>query len=408
MFFVLLKYPCRIHFHPHGRGRGSDGEIGAGKVMSKTAFSEKSKRVLSYVFIDGLSGMATGLFCTLIIGTIIGQIGSLVSKIDAEFFRTLGYYITAIGNFAKILMGAGIGLGVAFKTGKKPLVAISGGVAGMIGAYASQIIKNTVLSGSVTSLASVGEPLGAFIAAFVAIEIGSLIVGKTKVDIILVPLASIIAGAALGLIIGPPISAFMRFLGDVINKAAHEQPIVMGMLVAVLMGVALTLPISSAAIGVSLGLGGIAAGAAVVGCCCQMIGFAVMSFRENRFGGLIAQGLGTSMLQMPNLVKHPLCWLPPVIASAIAGPLAAATVYLGGAAGEGFISNAVGSGMGTAGLVGPISTFFTMTENGTNALLTLGFIAAFCFLLPAVLTYAVAAIMRKTGAIKDGDLKLDL
>ena len=377
--------------------------------MEKQNFSFKKtvRSVLSYVFIDGLSGMATGLFCTLIIGTIIGQIGSLLSKTGVDFFTRLGYYVTLIGNFAKILMGAGIGLGVAFKTGKKPLAAISGGVAGMIGAYAAQIIKGTVLQGSVTSLASVGEPLGAFVAAFVAIEIGSLVIGKTKVDIIIVPLAAIVSGAAIGLLIGPPISAFMKFLGEIINTAANQQPILMGILVAALMGVALTLPISSAAIGVSLGLSGIAAGAAVVGCCCQMVGFAVMSFKENRFGGLFAQGLGTSMLQMPNLVKHPVCWLPPVISSIILGPIASATLYIEGLNG-GFISDAIGSGMGTAGLVGPISTFFAMLNAGTNALITLLLIALFCFILPGTLTWSISFLMRKIGWIKDGDLKLDL
>ena len=371
------------------------------------AFGQKSKSVLKYIFIDGLSGMATGLFCTLIIGTIIAQVGSLIAKIDGEFFIWLGNYLVLIGNFAKILMGAGIGLGIAFKLKKNPLVSISGGVAGMIGAYASQIIKGTVLSGSVTTLASVGEPLGAFIAAFVALEIGSLVVGKTKVDIIIVPLAAIIAGATVGLLLGPPISDLMKLIKDLIEAASKQVPIIMGILVATLMGIALTLPISSAAIGVALNLGGIPAGAAVVGCCCQMVGFAVMSFKENRFGGLLAQGLGTSMLQMPNLVRHPVCWLPPVITSAVLGALAGATSYFG-IAGGGFISNAVGSGMGTSGLVGPISTLFTMIDGGADVGLTLVLIALFCFILPAILCFAISLIFRKAGLIKDGDLKLDL
>ena len=379
----------------------------------KSPFLKGVKNILSYVFIDGLSGMAIGLFCTLIIGTIIGQIGTLIMKIDLPFFIGLGGFLNLIGNFAKILMGAGIGLGMAYKFNKKPLVSISAAVAGMIGAYASQI-NNTILGdgallvGSVTTLASVGEPLGAFVAAFVALEVGSLVVGKTKVDIIVTPLVAILSGAVIGLLIGPPISAFMTFLGSIINASAQQQPIIMGILVAVLMGLALTLPISSAAIGVSLGLNGIAAGAAVVGCCCQMIGFAVMSFKENRWSGLFAQGLGTSMLQMPNLVRHPLCWLPPVISSAILGPLAAATVYFGGAFAGGFISDKIGSGMGTAGLVGPISTFFAMTDGGTNVWLTLLLIALFCFILPGVLTWAISLLFRKLGWIKDGDLKLEL
>ena len=376
-------------------------------MNSKKSFSKKCKNILSYVFIDGLSGMATGLFCTLIIGTIIGQVGTLLAKINAEFFLGLGYYLSLIGNFAKILMGAGIGLGIAFKLKKNPLVSISGGVAGMIGAYAAQILKGTVLNGTITTLASVGEPLGAFVAAFCAIEIGSLVAGKTKVDIILVPLAAIIAGAAVGIVIGKPISDFMKLIGELIEAASKQMPVLMGLFVATLMGIALTLPISSAAIGVALGLGGISAGAAVVGCCCQMIGFAVMSFKENRWGGLLAQGLGTSMLQMPNLVKHPVCWLPPVLTSAILGALTGALSYLG-IAGEGFVSNAVGSGMGTSGLVGPISTLFTMLENGADVGITLLLIALLCFVLPAILCFTVSLLFRKKGWIKDGYLKLDL
>ena len=364
------------------------------------SFMKSVKNILSYIFIDGLSGMATGLFCTLIIGTIICQIGTLIGT---DTF--VGYFLNLIGNFAKILMGAGIGAGLAYKLTKKPLVAISAAVAGMVGAYAAKIISafnggSAVLSGAVTTLVSVGEPLGAFVAAFVALEVGSLVAGKTKVDIIVTPLVAILSGSVTGLLIGPPISSFMTFIGSVINTAANQQPVLMGILVAVLMGVALTLPISSAAIGVSLGLSGVAAGAAVVGCCCQMVGFAFMSFKENRWGGLAAQGLGTSMLQMPNLVKHPVCWLPPVIASAIIGPFATALA--------GMTSSPVGSGMGTAGLVGPIETYFSMTGAGASPIVTLLTILVFCVLLPAVVTLGVSTLFRKLGWIKDGDLKLEL
>ena len=354
---------------------------------------EKTKSILSYIFIDGLSGMALGLFATLIIGTIICQVGSFIPD-------PVGYYIKAVGTFTKATMGFGIGLGVAYKLKKPPLASISCGVAGMIGAFASKIIAGTVFNTamSVTTLVSVGEPLGAFIAAFVALETGSLVAGKTKVDIIVTPLVSIVCGSVVGLLLGPPISAFMTWIGDVINVSAGQQPVLMGILVAVLMGVALTLPISSAAIGVSLGLSGIAAGSAVVGCCCHMVGFAVMSFRENKWGGLVAQGVGTSMLQMPNLVKHPVCWLPPIISSAVLGPIAAVC---------GLVSSPVGSGMGTAGLVGPIETFMTMYPT-VGIPLTLLLIALFCFILPAALTLAVSELMRKIGWIKQGDLKLDL
>ncbi|MBR2988464.1 MAG: PTS sugar transporter subunit IIC [Clostridia bacterium] len=356
------------------------------KPTKSNGFWKGVLKVLNYIFIDGLSGMAIGLFATLIIGTIIGQVGTWIPG-------PIGKFIASIGTFAKALMGAGIGIGMAYKLKKAPLVSISAGVAGQIGAFASNIIAGN------TAIVGVGEPLGAFIAAFVALEVGSLVSGKTKVDIIVTPLVSIISGATIGLLVGPPISAFMKFIGGVINLATQQQPILMGILVSALMGIALTLPISSAAIGVTLELSGIAAGAAVCGCCCQMVGFAVMSFRENKWGGLVAQGVGTSMLQMPNIIRHPLVWLPPTITSAILGPISALI---------GMTSTAVGSGMGTAGLVGPFQTFTAMTAAGVNPWITLLEIAGFQIVLPAVICLAISELMRKLGAIKYGDLKLDL
>ena len=343
--------------------------------------------ILNYIFIDGLSGMAIGLFATLIIGTIISTIGGYIPG-------KVGYFITAIGTFAKMLMGAGIGVGMAYKLKKAPMVSISAGVAGSIGAYASKII------GGVTTIAGVGEPLGAFIGAFVAIEVGSLVSGKTKVDIIVTPLVGILSGAVVGLLIGPPISSFMQAVGKVINTSAQQQPVIMGILVATLMGIALTLPISSAAIGVSLGLSGIAAGAAVVGCCCQMVGFAVISFRENKWSGLIAQGVGTSMLQMPNIIRRPIVWLPPIIASAILGPIAGAVF--------GMTASPIGAGMGTSGLVGCIDTFTTMTASGVSPWITLLEIALMHIVAPALICLGISELMRKYGLIRKDDLKLDL
>lgn len=344
-------------------------------------------KVLNYIFIDGLSGMAIGLFATLIIGTIISQIGSFIPG-------AVGRFIGYIGTFAKAMMGAGIGIGMAYKLKKAPMVSISAGVAGMIGAFASNIIAGN------TAIVGVGEPLGAFVAAFVALEVGSLVSGKTKVDIIVTPLVSITSGALIGLLAGPPISSFMTFVGGIINVSAMQQPVLMGILVSVLMGIALTLPISSAAIGVALSLDGIAAGAAVVGCCCQMVGFAVMSFRENRWSGLIAQGVGTSMLQMPNIIKRPVVWLPPIIASAILGPISAAAL--------GMVSTPVGSGMGTAGLVGNFQTYVAMTEAGFGIGITLLEIALMHVILPAILVLGISELMRRFKIIRPGDLKLDL
>lgn len=368
--------------------------------QEKKTFWQGVKSVARYIFIDGLGGMTIGLFCTLIIGTIICQVGQLIG-VD----NFVGYFLNLIGNFAKILMGAGIGVGMALKLKKHPLVSLSAGVAGMIGAYASKIIggfygEPPVLAGAITSLVSVGEPLGAFVGAFVALEVGSLVSQKTKIDVLVTPLTAILSGGVTGLLVGPPISFVMTTIGEVINATTTQHPVIMGMVVAVIMGVCLTLPISSAAIGVSLNLSGLAAGAAVVGCCCHMVGFAVMSFKENKWGGLVAQGLGTSMLQMPNLVVHPLCWLPPVISSALIGPFA---TTLGG-----IVSSKVGSGMGTAGLVGPIETYFSMVGNGSSPLVAVLLVLLFCIVLPAIITFLISVVFRKLKWIKDGDLKLEL
>ena len=225
------------------------------------------KSYLNHLFIDGLSGMALGLFSTLIIGTIIEQVGKLI-------VGDIGTYLVMIAGYAKALTGAGIGVGVAAKYKSSPLVTVSAAVCGMVGAFAGKISLASFTSGSMT-FTGPGEPLGAFVAAYVAIELGSLVSGKTKVDIIVTPLVSIISGSIIGILLSPPISTFMKWIGSLINYGTEQQPIIMGVIVSVLMGMALTLPISSAAIGVSLGLSGIAAGAAAAGCCAQMIGFAL-------------------------------------------------------------------------------------------------------------------------------------
>ena len=350
------------------------------------------KKWLNKVFIEGLSGMATGLFATLIIGTIIQQIGSLIGG-------SIGDTVFIIGKMAAAVTGAGIGCGVAYRFKEPPLVVLSAAVAGMVGAFASKITAGTVFVDGVVHLAGPGEPLGAFLAAYIAIEAGHLVSGKTKVDILVTPFCGILAGSAVGLILGPPISAFMVWIGSLINWGTEQQPLLMGIIVSVLMGIILTLPISSAALGIILDLNGLAAGAAVVGCCCNMVGFAVASFRENKIGGLLAQGLGTSMLQIGNIMRKPVIWLPAIIASAILGPVS--TVVLG------MTCNATGSGMGSAGLVGQIMTFQTMTATLPPAVVLVQIILMH-FVLPAVIAFAVSEIMRKKGIIKDGDMKLDV
>lgn len=361
----------------------------------KKGLGAKIKGYLNHVFIDGLSGMALGLFATLIVGTILAQIASLLSGSVAE-------YLSAAASIAKALTGAGIGVGVACKYKRAPLVTVSAAVAGMVGANAAAIIGGTLFTAvgekAILTIAPVGEPVGAFVAAFAAVEIGNLISGKTKLDILLTPVITIVAGSAAGLLVGPGVSKLMTYIGNLINWGTEQQPLVMGIVVSVLMGIALTLPISSAAIGVSLGLSGIAAGAAVVGCSAQMVGFAVMSYRENKFGGLVAQGVGTSMLQMPNIIKKPIVWLPPIITSAILGPISSVVLKM--------TCNSTGSGMGSAGLVGQIMSYQTMTADGVSAGVALVEIVVMHFIAPAIITLLIAELMRKKGIIKLGDLKL--
>lgn len=344
------------------------------------------KKILNHIFIDGLSGMALGLFSTLIIGTIIGQIGTLVGN-------EIGTYLIAISSVAKTVTGAGIGVGVAAKFKQGPLVTVSAAVAGMIGAFPALGMESFALG-------KAGEPLGAFVAALIGIECGRLVAGRTKIDIILTPLVSICTGAAAGFIVGPPISNFMKWLGNLVNINVEASPILGGIAVSVLMGMILTLPISSAALGVSMGLTGLAAGAATIGCCCQMVGFAVASYRENKFGGFIAQGIGTSMLQVPNILRRPLIWLPPIISSAILGPIASAVLHM--------VSTPIGSGMGSAGFVGQIAAYGAMLETGMSSKVALIQMIIMHFVLPAVVTLIFSEGMRKAGWIKDGDMKLEV
>ncbi len=340
------------------------------------------KKILNNIFIDGLSGMALGLFSTLIIGTILKQIGDLMGG-------TYGAYLSAFAVVAQRLTGAGIGIGVAYKFRESTYVLLSAAAAGMI---AGTLLSDT----GALVLAGPGEPLGAFIAAYVGITVGRLVAGKTKLDLLITPAVTILSGGAVGILVGPGVSRFMTWLGNLVNWGTEQQPILMGIVVSVIMGMVLTLPISSAALGIILGLNGVAAGAATVGCCCQMIGFAVMSFKANGWGGFFAQGLGTSMLQIPNIIKHPIILLPPTLAGMITGPLSI-TVWQ-------MENLATGSGMGTAGLVGQISTIAAM---GSSWSVWLAMILLH-FVFPAVLTLLFAWPLRKKGLIKDEYMVLDI
>lgn len=354
---------------------------------------EKWKKLMNEILIDGLSGMASGLFATLIIGTIIQQIGNLLPG-------AAGDYLFMMGKMAAAVTGAGIGCGVAAKLKASPLVMLSAAAVGMMGAFAGKVIEGNVMMDGAMCFLGPGEPLGAFIAAIVGIYVGRFVSGKTKADILVTPFVCIVSGASVGLLLGPPISAFMAWLGSLINWGTIQAPFLMGIVVSVLMGIILTLPISSAALGIILGLNGIAAGAAAVGCCANMVGFAVASFRENKWNGLLAQGLGTSMLQIGNIVKKPAIWLPAIAASAILGPVS--TMVFG------MVNNATGSGMGTAGLVGQINAYQAMVENGVSSGMAIFQIVLMHFVLPGILAFLISEFMRKKQWIADGDMKLDV
>lgn len=332
--------------------------------------------------IDALSAMAQGLFASLLIGTIISTIGE---QAGLEILVT-------VGGYAKGATGAAMAVSIGYALQCPPLVLFSLAAVGM----------------AANELGGAGGPLAVLVVTIFAAECGKLVSKETKIDIIVTPMVSIGVGVLLSLWWAPAIGTAASSVGTAIMWATELQPFFMGILVSVIVGIALTLPISSAAICAALSLTGLAGGAAVAGCCAQMIGFAVMSFKENKWGGLFAQGLGTSMLQMGNIVKNPKIWIPPTIASAITGPIATCIfqMKMNGAA--------VASGMGTCGLVGQIGVYTGWVNDiaqGTKAAITgmdwLGMLLI-CFILPGALSWAIAVPMRKMGWIGENDLKLDL
>ncbi len=361
------------------------------------------KQICSRWFIDAFSGMAQGLFVTLIAGTIIKTIGSYLIGEDT----VVGAFLALIGGIASVVTGFGIGVGMANALKSDKLVVYSAGVAGFIGAYADKLLGGAGL----TELSAVwgkglpGNPISAYVCALLAIEIARFVSGKTKLDILLVPLTCV-ACAIAGIYVSYPFIWLIGVIGEGIRIATTATPIIMGIVIAVVMGMLLTLPTSSAAIWVTIvtSFGQdvpdavlIAGGAAVVGCASHMVGFAVMSFRENGFSGLISQGLGTSMLQIPNVMKKPILFIPPVISSIITGPLATKVFQLR--------CNASGGGMGTSGLVGVFGVIDASAGKIESWVLWLG-IALLMFILPAAICFFVSEFMRKKGWIKEGDLKL--
>ncbi|MDD8048011.1 MAG: PTS sugar transporter subunit IIC [Thomasclavelia sp.] len=331
----------------------------------------KPKNIGNYV-VKSLNGMAYGFFCSLIIGTILKQLGIFLNI----------EYLTNWGSVATFLMGPAIGVGMAYTLDAKGLNLIAAVIAGTLGA------------GTFTgNVASVGNPIAAYVAVIAAVEITKLVQGKTPIDIILVPFVSVCVAGLIATFIGPYLTDLIRWIGDLINQGVTLQPILMSIVVGTLMGLALTAPISSAAIGLMLGLNGLAAGAALAGCCCQMIGFAIMSYEDNDIGDVVAIGIGTSMLQFKNIVTHPLIWLPPTLASVIVAPISTVLFSIK--------CTAVGSGMGTAGLVGILEAVNTMGSNYAVI------IVAVDIVLAGIITFVIYKGMRKLNYIKKGDLKLE-
>ncbi len=331
--------------------------------------------------VDALGAMAQGLFCSLLIGTILDTLGT---QLGIEFLVTIGGYASAMS-------GPAMAIAIGYALQAPPLV----------------LFSLVAVGNAANGLGGAGGPLAVLVIAILAAECGKAVSKETKIDILVTPLVTILIGVALSAWWAPAIGAAASAVGQLIMWTTDLQPFWMGILVSVIVGIALTLPISSAAICAALGLTGLAGGAAVAGCCANMVGFAILSFRENRWGGLVSQGLGTSMLQMGNIVRNPKIWIPAILASAVTGPIATCVFKLE------MNGPAVSSGMGTCGLVGPIGVYTGWVNDvasGAKAAITamdwIGLVLI-CFILPGVLTWAFGLICRKIGWIKENDLKLD-
>lgn len=383
---------------------------------------ETAKKYLRRYFIDAMGAMALGLFASLLIGTIFGTIGKYVNgaNVSNEFLKSLAEIFNTVATYAKATTGMAIGVAIAYKLGAHPLVMFSCAAVGAMSNAMGAVINNGAIA-KWASTAGTGEgifyaagPAGAFFAVIIACEIGMLVSKKTKVDILVTPVVTLVVGFAASFLLCPLVSYIMYYLGVFIASATTFQPLLMGIVVSVVVGIVLTLPISSAAIcamifsasaleaavanGTSEGFL-LAGGAAVAGCCAQMVGFAVSSFRENKWGGIISQGLGTSMLQMGNIVKNPRIWLPPTLAAAITGPVSTMIFKLK--------CQGVAAGMGTCGMVGPLGVIDQMASDGQmkNPVMWIGLVLV-CIVLPALLSLLFSEIMRKTGWIKKNDMLL--
>ncbi|MBY0068062.1 PTS transporter subunit IIC [Empedobacter falsenii] len=320
-------------------------------------------------FIDAMGAMAYGLFATLLVGTILKTIGE---ELDISFLTDI---VWPVANQAT---GPAIALAIAYSLRAPQLVLFSSAVVG-IAAY------------------QLGGPLGVFISTIVAVEVGKMVAGETRIDIVITPIITVLVGVILAQIIGPSVQQMMKWIGEIIILSTDSNPLIMGIVIAVIVGMVLTLPISSAALCLMLELNGLAAGAATIGCCAQMIGFATISFKDNGLKGVLAQGLGTSMLQVPNIYKNWKIWIPPTLSSAIIGPIA--IIYFN------MENTALESGMGSCGLIGQIGTFNAMkSKYDTSYILTS--ILILQIIAPAIISYLIYIFMKKKNWIKDGDMKL--
>ena len=345
-------------------------------------FKAFARKFYQRYLLDAMSAMAQGLFASLLIGTIISTLGT-----------QLGIpVLDEIGGYAKSAAGPAMAVAIGYALQAPPLV----------------LFSLVAVGGAANTLGGAGGPLAVLVLAIVAAELGRLVSRKTKIDIIVTPLVTIFSGCGLAYLIAPYIGAAASSVGSLIMWATELQPFLMGIIVSVVVGVALTLPISSAAICAALGLTGLAGGAAVAGCCAQMIGFAVISFRENGWGGFFAQGIGTSMLQVPNIIKNPRIWIAPTLASAITGPIATCVFGLQ------MNGDAIASGMGTCGFVGQIGVYTGWLADiaaGAKASITatdwVGLVLI-CFILPALLSLVFDLVLRKLNWVKPGDMKLDI
>ncbi len=357
------------------------------EVIALKAFLKRKKIDISWKSygIKAMSAMAQGLFASLLIGTIVKTLGEQAGKAVADIngLKHICDWLVDIGAFAQSIAGPAMAVSIAVALQAPSLVVFSAVAVGY----------------TANSQGGAGGPLAVLLITIVAVEFGKAVSMETKIDILVTPFVTVVLGGLLSIWTAPSIGKAANYVGKVTMWATEQQPFLMGILVSVIIGIALTLPISSAAICHSFGLIGLAGGAAVAGCCAQMVGFAVLSFKENRFGGLVSQGIGTSMLQMGNIAKKPVIWLPPIIASAITGPIATCLFKLR------MDGPAISSGMGTCGFVGQIGVITGW--NGSAGWIDWVGLLLISFVLPAILCFVLGRIFRAAGIIKDGDLKLE-